>query len=142
MPIAPPEEAATGEVEAVLAGTVPEEGSMLAEGGVPSVEPAMLRGTESTTMAGTSSASSGSSTSLEGLDRGVFEWYAVRPPGARASKVCVSHLAKRHVAVSPSCLLFRRVYTGDAALACKPPPLSPFDAMADDEYSPLPPLAL
>ena len=75
---------------------------------------------------------SDSSRSEELEVRPVFEWYAVRPPHERAAKVCISALEKRHIAVSSSCLLFRRIYPLKAAREVAPPPLEAFNE--NDDY--------
>lgn len=64
--------------------------------------------------------------------RHVFEWYAVRPPEKRGTQVCLSALEKRHVAISASCLMFRRVYPLHGARQLFPQPLEAF--VDDDEY--------
>lgn len=58
-------------------------------------------------------------------DEILFRWYEVRRPNARSSPICKSVLGKRHIQVSQSCLVFRRVYEVPEAREVIPPPFAP-----------------
>lgn len=87
----------------------------------------------SETQSSMSSSCSDSDGSINGThemtgDAALFRWYAVRQPSLRTAPVCQSALGKRHVEISRSCLVFRRVYELQAARDAIPRPLSSYPA--------------